>query len=100
MAEPVAKPARQIPDDDPLLHRERAEGRAEGRAEERVDIVRSAVRDAFAARALAITPALRTWLDEVDKAPDAAAIISLAWECRDADDFLRRARFLTDIRDA
>ena len=96
MAEPVAKPARQIPDDDPLLHRERAEGRAE----ERVDIVRSAVRDAFAARALAITPALRTWLDEVDKAPDAAAIISLAWECRDADDFLRRARFLTDIRDA
>ena len=59
------------PDDDPLLRRERAEGRAGGRAEERLDIVRSAVRDAFAARALAITPALRTWLDEVDQAPDA-----------------------------
>ena len=42
------------PDDDPLLRRERAEGRAGGRAEERLDIVRSAVRDAFAARALAI----------------------------------------------
>ncbi len=55
-----------------------AESRAESRAEERLDIVRSAVRDAFAARALAITPALRTWLDEVDQAPDAAAIIRLA----------------------
>ena len=79
------------PDNDPLLRRERAEGRAGGRAEERLDIVRSAVRDAFAARALAITPALRTWLDEVDQAPDAAAIIRLAWECGDADDFVRRA---------
>ena len=88
------------PDDDPLLRRERAEGRAGGRAEERLDIVRSAVRDAFAARALAITPALRTWLDEVDQAPDAAAIIRLAWECGDADDFVRRARFLTGNPDA
>ena len=80
------------PDDDPLLHRERAESRAGGRAEERLDIVRSAVRDAFAARALATTPALRTWLDEVEQAPDAAALIRLAWECRDADDFVCRAR--------
>ena len=82
------------PDDDPLLHRERAESRAE----ERLDIVRSAVRDAFAARALATTPALRTWLDEVDQALDAVPIIRLAWDCRDADDFVRRARFLTGNR--
>ena len=104
VADALAAVAGTGPDDDPLLHRERAEsraeGRAEGRAEERLDIVRSAVPEAFAARALPITPALRTWLEEVDQAPDAAAIISLAWECRDADDFLRRARSLTGTRDA
>ena len=100
VADALAAVAGTGPDDDPLLHRERAEGRAEGRAEERLDIVRSAVREAFAARALAMTPALRTWLDEVDQAPDPAAIIRLAWECRDADDFVRRARFLTGNRDA
>ena len=91
------------PDDDPLLRRERAEGRergrlegweegrTEGRADERLDILRNAVRDAFAARCLAVTPDLRRWLDEVDPALDAVALIRLAWECRDADDFLRRA---------
>ena len=63
-----------------------------------MDIVRSAVRDAFAARALATTPTLRTWLDEVDQALDAAPIIRLAWDCRDADDFVRRARLLTGNR--
>ena len=92
VADALAAVAGTGPDDDPLLHRERAESRAEGRAEERLDIVRSAVPEAFAARALAITPALRTWLEEVDQAPDAAAIIRLAWECREADDFVRRAR--------
>lgn len=84
------------PDDDPLLRRERAEGREEGRTEgrtnERLDILRNAVRDAFAARSLAVAPDLRRWLDEADPALDAVALIRLAWECRDADDFLRRAR--------
>lgn len=60
-------------------------------ADERLDIVRSAVHDAFAARSLAITPGLRFWLDELDPALDAVALIRLAWECRDATDFLRRA---------
>lgn len=75
------------PDDDPLLQRERAESRTE----ERRDIVQSAVRDAFAARSITISPALRAWLDddvELDRA--AAAIIRLAWQCRDAEDFLRQ----------
>ena len=75
------------PDDDPLLQRERAESRTE----ERRDIVRSAVRDAFNARSLTITPTLRAWLDDdvvLNRA--AAPIIRLAWQCRDADDFLRQ----------
>ncbi len=80
------------PDDDPLLRRERAEGRSEGRANERLDILRSAVRDAFAARFLALTPGLRSWLGEPDPTRDTVALIRLAWECRDADDFLHRAR--------
>lgn len=75
------------PDDDPLLRRERAEGRAD----ERLDIMRSAVRDAFTARSIAVTPALESWLDDLDPALDAVALIRLAWECRDVDDFLRRA---------
>ena len=71
------------PDDDPLLRRERAD--------ERLDLVRRTVRDAFAARSLSITPGLQSWLDEANPALDAVALIRLAWECRDADDFLRRA---------
>ncbi len=75
------------PDDDPLLQQERAEIRSE----ERGQIVRRAVRDAFAARALTITPALRTWLDDdVELNRAAAPIIRLAWQCRDAEDFLRQ----------
>lgn len=70
------------PDDDPLLRRERAD--------ERLDIVRRAVRDAFEARSLTVTPEVRQWLAEADPALDAVALIRLAWECRDADDFLRR----------
>ena len=75
------------PDDDPLLQRERAESRTE----ERRDIVQSAVRDAFAARSITISTALRAWLDddvELDRA--AATIVRLAWQCRDAEDFLRQ----------
>lgn len=87
------------PDDDPLLGRERAEGRergraegrAEGRADERLDILRNAVGEAFAARSLALTPDLRRWLAEAGPELDAVALIRLAWECRGADDFLRRA---------
>ncbi len=75
------------PDDDPLLQRERAESRTE----ERRDIVQSAVRDAFAARSLTVTPALRAWLhDDVVLKRAAAPIIRLAWQCHDADDFLRQ----------
>ena len=79
------------PDDDPLLRQEHAEGRAEGRADERLNIVRNAVHDAFEARSLAITPSLRSWLDEADPALEAVELIRLAWKCRDADDFLSRA---------
>ena len=80
------------PDDDPLLQRERAESRTE----ERRDIVQSAVRDAFAARALTVTPALRAWLnDDVELNRAAAPIIRLAWQCRDAGDFLRQVRDVT-----
>ena len=86
------------PDDDPLLRRERAEGRAEGRtegrvegrAEERLEIVRVAVPEALAARGLATTPALRSWFEQLDHVADPAPLIRLAWECRDADDFLSR----------
>lgn len=75
------------PDDDPLLQRERAESRTE----ERRDIVQSAVRDAFSARSLTITLALRSWLDDdVELNLAAAPIIRLAWQCSDADDFLRQ----------
>lgn len=75
------------PDDDLLLQRERAEIRSE----ERRDLARSAVRDAFAARSLTITRALRVWLDDdVELDRTAASIIRLAWQCRDADDFLRQ----------
>ncbi len=71
------------PDDDPLLRRERAD--------ERLDLVRRTVRDAFAARSLSITPGLQSWLNGANPALDAVALIRLAWKCRDADDFLRRA---------
>ena len=103
VAEALAAAGGTGPDDDPLLRQERAEGRekgrvegraeghAEGRADERLDIVRSAVRDAFAARSLAVTPGLRSWLDEAEPTLDAVELIRLAWECRDADDFLSRA---------
>ena len=88
------------PDDDPLLRRERAEGRAEGRVEgraegrlqERLEIVRVAVHEALAARGLAPPPALGSWFEQLDHIADPAPLIRLAWECRDADDFLRRAR--------
>ena len=84
------------PDNDPFLRRERAEGRAqghaEGRAEAQCDIVRTAVHQAFAARGLVVTATLRSWLDDLADAPDAPALIREAWECSDADDFLRRAR--------
>lgn len=80
------------PDDDPFLQRERAEGRAEGRIEAELDIVRAAVPAAFDARGLAVTAPLRAWLAALDRVPDAAEPIGIAWECRDADDFLRRAR--------
>ena len=84
------------PDDDPLLRRERAEGRAEGRvegrAEERLEIVRVAVPEALAARGLATTPALRSWFEQLDHVADPAPLIRLAWECRDAEDFLSRVR--------
>lgn len=80
------------PDDDPLLQRERAEGRAEGlaegRAAERAEVARAAVREAFAARGLATTETLRSWLAELDQVAAAAPFIRLAWTCRDADDFL------------
>ena len=88
------------PDDDPLLRRERAEGRAEGRAkgrvegraEERLEIVRVAVQEALAARGLATTLALRSWFKQLDHVADPVPLIRLAWECRDAEDFLRRVR--------
>ncbi len=95
VADALAAAGGTSPDDDPLLRRERAEGRekgrAEGRADERLDIVRSAVQDAFTARSLAITPGLRSWLNEADPALVPVELIRLAWECRDADDFLSRA---------
>lgn len=96
------------PDDDPLLRRERAEGRAEGlaegraeglaegraegRAEARVEVARSAVLAAFAARGLATTEGLRSLLAELDRVTEAAPLIRLAWTCRDADDFLSSVR--------
>lgn len=80
------------PDDDPLLQRERAEGRAEGlaegRAEGRAEVARAAVREAFAARGLATTEKLRSWLSQLDQVAEAPPFIRLAWTCRDADDFL------------
>ena len=86
------------PDDDPLLQRERAEGRAEGlaegRAEGRAEVARAAVREAFAARGLATTEKLRSWLAELDQVAEAAPFIRLAWTCRDADDFLSSVRGL------
>ncbi len=50
-----------------------------------------AVPRALSARGVAVTPRLRAWLDEIDRVADAPALIELALECRDADDFLRRA---------
>ena len=46
---------------------------------------------ALTGRGIAMTPRLRAWLDEIDRVADAPALIDLALECRDADDFLRRA---------
>ena len=81
--------------DDPFLSREleeqRSEARAEGRAEAQAELLRTAVPRALSARGVAVTPRLRAWLDEIDRVADAPALIELALECRDADDFLRRA---------
>ena len=88
VADALAEEEGTGPDDDLLLQQERAEIRSE----ERRDIVQSAVRDAFVARSLTITPALRAWLDD-DVEPNRAAalpIIRLAWQCHDAEDFLRQ----------
>lgn len=95
VADALAAPEGTGPDDDLLLRRERVEGRAA----ERLNIIRSAVRDAFTARSIATTPALESWLDAADPALDALALIRLAWQCRDADDFLRRAEESRDTTD-
>ncbi len=81
--------------DDLFLSRElaaeRNRARAEGRAEAQREMLRAAVPRVLAARGLPVTPELRTWLDEIDRVADAAGLIELALECRDAEDFLRRA---------
>ncbi len=88
--------------DDPFLGRELAEvrdeatarGRAEGRAEAQLEMLRAMVPRAFAARGLPVTPQLQAWLDEVRRGDDAAVLMEVALQCRDAEDFLRRARGL------
>lgn len=85
--------------DDRFLSRElaaerdraRAEGRAEGRAEAQLEMLRLAVPRALSGRGITVTLRLQAWLDEIDQAADAPALIELALRCRDADDFLRHA---------
>lgn len=57
-------------------------------------MLRAMVPRAFTARGLPVTPQLQAWLDEVRRGDDAAELMEVALECRDAADFLRRARGL------
>ena len=86
------------PDDDPFLGAERAESRAEGRAKGRVEgeleMLHTALRQLLSARWILVSADMETWLSQLESPSAAAALMTIAAECRDADDFLARSRVL------
>ena len=83
------------PDDDPQMRTERRESRAEGhaagRTEGRTEMLREAVLQVLRSRGLPVSAAFPRHLAQL-QGVSTAALVEAALECRDEDDFLRRAR--------
>ncbi|MDE0446376.1 MAG: hypothetical protein OXH96_06850 [Spirochaetaceae bacterium] len=79
------------PDDDPQMRAERRESRAEGRLEGRTEMLREAVLQVLRSRGLPVSAALPRHLARL-QGVSTAAVVEAAVECRDEEDFLRRAR--------
>ena len=79
------------PDDDPQLRAERRESRAEGWREGRTEMLREAVLQVLQSRGLPVSAALPRHLAQL-RGVSTAALVEAALECRDEEDFLRRAR--------
>ena len=78
------------PDDDPQMRTERRESRAEGWLEGRTEMLREAVLQVLRSRGLPVSAALPRHLAQL-RGVTTAALVEAALECRDEDDFLRRA---------
>ncbi len=83
------------PDDDPQMRAERQESRAAGRTEGwlegRTAMLQEAVLQVLRSRGLPVSAALPRHLAQL-QGVSTAALVEAALECRDEDDFLRRAR--------
>ena len=87
------------PDDDPQMRTERQESRAEGHAagrsegwlEGRTEMLREAVLQVLRSRGLPVSTELPPHLAQL-QGVSTAALVEAALECRDEEDFLRRAR--------
>ena len=82
------------PDDDPQMHAERRESRAAGRTEGwlegRAEMLREAVLQMLRSRGLPVSAALPRRLAQLHGV-STEALVQAALECRDEEDFLRRA---------
>ncbi len=87
------------PDDDPQMRAERRESRAEGHAagrtegklEGKTEMLQEAVLQVLRSRGLPVSAALPRHLAQL-QGVSTAALVEAALECRDEEDFLRRAR--------
>lgn len=82
------------PEDDPVLGAERREGRREGRQEGhlagRIEVLSELLRHLLSARGIQISSRLDAKAEALVNAP-LDAVMAAASECRDEEDFLRRA---------
>lgn len=78
------------PEDDPVLGAERREGRQEGHLAGRIEVLSELLRHLLSARGIQISSRLDAKAEALVNAP-LDAVMALASECRDEEDFLRRA---------